>query len=109
MDDLISRAVAKRAINNYKNSMIGLAPLEINRIVDLFQIILKLPSVDAVPVVHGQWVDKEFYAVCSVCGSHPWRGYVPSAEILIASEKYKYCPTCGAKMDDNQREATKWE
>ena len=51
MDDIISRAAAKRAINEYKNSMIGLMPLEINRIVDLFQIILKLPAVDAVSVV----------------------------------------------------------
>ena len=51
MNDLISRAAAKRAINDYKNSMIGLAPLEINRIVDLLEIILKLSAMDAVPVV----------------------------------------------------------
>lgn len=60
------------------------------------------PTVDAAPVVHGQWVNEDFpenlatvhdMAQCSVCGelSHKAEhGYA------ILS---KFCPNCGAKMD----------
>lgn len=56
------------------------------------------PTVDAVEVVHGQWIEKvdmvasyladceETFFECSVCNS-PSYGESP------------YCPTCGAKMD----------
>ena len=58
----------------------------------------KLPSVDAVEVVHGRWIEKvdmiasylaeceETFYECSVCNS-PNYGETP------------YCPNCGAKMD----------
>ena len=63
------------------------------------------PTVDAVEVVHGRWVDSKNNTVpfdsdgspvrscfCSVCG-----------EWLTASDEYacigKYCPNCGARMD----------
>lgn len=52
------------------------------------------PTVDAVPVVHGDWVDGRPYVnsrwkVCSVChqtAPEPHGGY-------------NYCPNCGATMD----------
>ena len=55
------------------------------------------PTVEAVPVVHGQWIfdfsldDSNFYK-CSICGRQ---------EILLAKESIsEYCPYChcGAKM-----------
>lgn len=57
----------------------------------------KMPTVDAVEVVHGRWIEKqeaipwceddvEVYTVCSVCES-----YSPGES--------NYCPNCGAKMD----------
>lgn len=52
------------------------------------------PAVDAVPVVHGHWIEcplkrypKEHIDVCSVCNGK-------------ALAKYNYCPNCGAKMDE---------
>lgn len=52
------------------------------------------PTVDAAPVVHGQWRrfingDGEYKYLCSVC------------EKMITYEMggAKYCPDCGAKMD----------
>lgn len=104
--DLISRAAAKQAINEYKNSMIGLMPLEINRIVDLFQIILKLPAVDAVPVVHAWWVKMtgmmppEYHGhyMCSNCEWH-MKGLRNS---WTREEELTYCPNCGAKMDGGE-------
>ena len=52
---------------------------------------LSLPTVDAVPVVHGRWTPKMYdnsYILChcSECGS-------PNAR------ERNYCPNCGAKMD----------
>ena len=57
------------------------------------------PTIDAVPVVHGEWVHgctdgagTEF-CYCSACGEDALKdkgGY---------TEFSRYCPNCGAKMD----------
>lgn len=55
------------------------------------------PAVDAAPVVHGWWIEKQepiswceddvdVFWECSVCGGHCAGGS-------------PYCPECGAKMD----------
>jgi hypothetical protein len=55
------------------------------------------PTIDAVPVVHGRWIEtlvpdgyvqkaSRMRKQCSVCG---WTNAC----------RYKYCPNCGAKMD----------
>lgn len=61
------------------------------------KVILEAPAVDAVEVVHGQWVyDHWCEFKCSVCGeyssSKPYKG------------KENYCPNCGAKMDGGKNE-----
>lgn len=58
-------------------------------------IIDNAPTVDAVK--HGHWINKGFEPIrCSVCGitvdainGIPW-----------AIKSFKYCPYCGAKMDE---------
>ena len=69
------------------------------------RIIEEAPAVDAVPVVHGQWIPKghvtfknKFEEVqiptffkCSECGT-------------VRTGKYNYCPNCGAKMDGKETE-----
>ena len=65
------------------------------------RVILEAPTVDAVEVVHGDWVDKKHYDIydgheyvvahCSNCNS-------PSRK------KSNYCPNCGAKMDGDKHE-----
>ena len=49
------------------------------------------PTVDAVPVVHGRWIDAHGIrkSKCENCG----------AEFCRVMEDCNYCPTCGAKMD----------
>lgn len=49
------------------------------------------PTVDAVPVVHGQWNDSYdgITPYCSVCGH--------SHRLMV--RKPNYCPNCGGKMD----------
>ena len=57
------------------------------------------PIVDAEPVKHGKWIDEGQYADffphhawrCSECGEHV---------IEIDTPWYKYCPNCGARMDE---------
>lgn len=53
------------------------------------------PTVDAVTVLHGKWIDRDvdgcvrpFWKryICSVCGG--------------TSDNFNYCPHCGARMDD---------
>ena len=53
----------------------------------------KMPTVDAVEVVHGQWVNPYMNRFghpchcCSVCG------------FKASYQDKNYCPNCGAKMD----------
>lgn len=55
--------------------------------------------------VHGRWVmstDRTYMPQCTNCGSHPFKGYIPSVEEV--SRTYKFCPCCGAKMDEDESE-----
>ena len=62
------------------------------------ELIDKMPTVDAVEVVHGEWEYNPRDAIemmftlpkCSICGHE-------SADAL------NYCPNCGAKMDGERK------
>ena len=61
------------------------------------EIIRNIPSIDAVPVVHGKWELLKCWTgfetlYCSEC----------NYETNMASN---YCPFCGARMDDNETES----
>ena len=45
------------------------------------------PTVDAVEVVHGEWID----GTCNNCGQ-------------VDFSKPNYCPNCGAKMDGGKKD-----
>lgn len=53
------------------------------------------PTVEAVPVVHGHWVERNIetpmflYGECSECAFEQSLSYY-----------LNYCPNCGAKMDE---------
>ena len=67
---------------------------------DFQDIVDSCKTIDAAPVVHGQWIlstDMTYMPQCSNCGRHPFKGYIPSIEEV--RRVYKYCPVCGAKMD----------
>ena len=58
------------------------------------------PTIDAVPVKHGKWIEIkiiDYYkavATCSVCGKR-----------MALERKYmNYCPHCGATMDRKDEE-----
>ena len=60
------------------------------------------PTIDAVPVVRGEWVKSDDYKgwlVCSACHDC----YVDNA--WVNGKKWRYCPNCGAKMDGEKGES----
>lgn len=65
--------------------------------------ILAEPAADVAPVVHGRWIFEPetentlSMTKCNVCG---WWTLDPSVDGV-----YKYCPSCGAKMDGGAEDA----
>ena len=63
-----------------------------------------LPTVDAVPVVHSEWIPKEkadtpywLEMECAKCGF---------SVIVNDALYFKFCPNCGAKMNEEDNEGT---
>ena len=68
---------------------------------ELKMILKYVPTIDAVPVVRGEWTYEinEYFRTCSVCRN---------SQALLAGEnlsRFKYCPFCGAKIEGEQNEA----
>ena len=57
-------------------------------------VIRGMPTIDAAPAVHGQWnlAPDGDGVVCSVCSED-------FCTLLHETERFKFCPNCGAKMD----------
>ena len=83
---------ANEAIERAKNSdkIVGSSIWETGEVVEFLE---DCPTVDAVEVVHGRW---RYYSTtmqeCSNCQRH------------TARHKFKYCPHCGAIMEDKYHE-----
>lgn len=54
------------------------------------EMIEELPAADVAPVRHGRWIDAREY-----CGDY----MCSNCEALYGTNKFNYCPNCGAKMD----------
>jgi len=55
----------------------------------------KMPTIDAVPVKHGEWIEEDdaiITGTCSVCG---WFAIFAETDVT----GMPYCPNCGASMD----------
>ena len=69
------------------------------QVVDV-QTILDAPTIDAVPVVRGEWCVTDAYphrVYCSLC----YKTNVPNEESLFERNEYpKFCMWCGAQMED---------
>ena len=96
-NDLISRSRLLKKIRAYADSKVTNEGVETaNNILKTVQVIEKMPTVDAAPVVHGQWIEKPFLLgttrVCSECGDY----------YGMPHGIFNYCPNCGAKMDKEE-------
>ena len=63
------------------------------------EILLQMPTIEAEPVKHGRWIGAPLCGNdncrCSACGS--WHNIHAN---LRGEIMQKYCPNCGAKMDE---------
>jgi hypothetical protein len=59
--------------------------------------ISNVPSADVVPVVRGRWeeADDGDGVVCSVCRED-------FCTIYLETERFNYCPNCGARMKEGR-------
>ena len=66
------------------------------------------PAADVSEVVHGEWlnfVGDYVTAECSVCGEcYDPSDYNDKEHFDMFKQLYKYCPNCGAKMEDKNPE-----
>lgn len=95
--DLISRSGLLKKIRAYADSKVTNEEVETaNNILKTVRVIEKMPTVDAAPVVHGRWIERPFLLgtthVCSECNDY----------YGMPHEIFKYCPNCGAKMDEEE-------
>ena len=64
--------------------------------------LMALPTVDAVPVVHGHWIK---FGVSDKDGNHQYRCSVCECEEIHSPlVKVSYCWNCGARMDGKDGE-----
>lgn len=101
MSDLIRKYdVVKICNEQIWNGADDYYPISANQIAKKVK---ELPTIDAVPVRHGKWIDEGRYDKffphhrwrCSECGEYVYEIDVPW---------FKYCPECGAKMDEERKE-----
>ena len=93
MDDLISRSALIEELHQKKSIMVaepdGKHSVNLETVIDY---IGEYPTVDAVPVVHGEWIENETMIRslfienyhCSICNT--------------ISHKRNFCSNCGADM-----------
>ena len=96
MSDLISRQTAIDAVGNMLRRKFGIGG-------DLANITLAgLPTIDAVPVKHGEWIRKSPTAwmwTCSCCKKDDAYAYSAGESFEPDVLQDLFCPNCGAKMD----------
>ena len=92
------RLIDANALSEGLKSLTGMFTDEIGFAVGLKPVLWKVdaqPTVDAVEVVHGKWVERRF-----ICMDNEHQlGYRCSECNLTFDVETNYCPNCGAKMD----------
>ena len=62
-----------------------------------YALIDDMPAADVAPVRHGRWLKGSY-----VCGETEWKcSSCKETEWRTSSARLKYCPFCGAKMEDS--------
>lgn len=64
------------------------------------RLIADTPTVDAAPLVHERWIDRDRRLSCPVCGNQVHLGTDDPLVREIEKFKHKFCFNCGAKMDE---------
>ncbi len=67
---------------------------------DMVKVVKGIPSLDVAPVIHAHWIENMFPAYEHVECSHCKEQYYEDDLYLGGNDFPKYCPNCGAKMDE---------
>ena len=59
----------------------------------VIEILDNIPAADVAPVRHGKWLYGDYYDIGDVCSECDW-------DSKMTHPYYRYCPNCGAKMDE---------
>lgn len=106
MNDLISRAAAIEAVYSEERYCERNMDLETTAAVQMARFKLeKVPVVDAVQVVHGEWKTDGDVMWCSVCKMPVAKTRITGAtgRMHFIHIKTKYCSNCGARnMEDRK-------
>lgn len=96
MAEYIKRAAAVKSVLRMRRPENSVAQ---NRMLSIIQMdMLKLPTADVAPVVHGVWA--------CVNKIDPISGYRCSkCRHIVGFDLTPYCPNCGAKMDGGDNNA----
>ena len=72
-----------------------------------YEVVKRIPSADVAPVKHGRWVDVDRMQMHDLHGVLTWGNSFKCTECQFKTfaveghiTQYKYCPNCGAKMDE---------
>ena len=67
------------------------------------------PTIDAEPVRHGRWAVREAMPMHDIKGNLSWGNWYVCTGCGFATTaieghitQYRYCPNCGAKMDEEE-------
>lgn len=87
---------------NLEKQLVRLYRLGIDSEEVIKQFLLTACTEDVQKVQHGKWIDSEDPTChkCSVCGEYATQEYGLTEPIF-----WKYCPNCGAKMNEEVDEA----
>lgn len=93
MSELIDREAVREFIRSYRHST--------DVAFDMEKHLGELPTIDAVPVVHGEWIFQGLGGsmgtkTCSVCGYQSWQSK------MRMDNMGNYCPNCGARMGERR-------
>lgn len=103
MTEYIDKAEALKKQYCIRRASLSLVTNDFNkvyaRVVDAMDI-ENIPPADVAPVIHARWIDngRGGYAHAYFCGNCGWIDGHP------IEDRHKYCPNCGAKMDESEDE-----
>ena len=87
MTECINREAAIRALLNDAPEQVSYSRE------DAADCIRYMDAADVAPVVHGRWLYGDYYDIGDVCSECDW-------DSQMTHPSYRYCPNCGAKMDE---------
>lgn len=87
MAEYINREAAIRALLNDAPEQVSYSRE------DAADCIRYMDAADVAPVVHGQWLYGDYYDIGDVCSECDW-------DSQMTHPSYRYCPNCGARMDE---------